>query len=146
MKNRTQVLLITIAFIFSFGLTSSADMVQTTFLGNLAVDGYDPVAYFTQGKPVKGKSEFTFAYKDANWRFSSLENLNAFKAAPNKYAPQYGGYCAWAVAMGKKADGNPMNWTIHNNELYLNYNDSIQSKWMKQIESFIEKGDQNWPL
>ena len=124
----------------------SADAIQTTLFGNVAVDGYDSVAYFTQKKAVKGKKSFSLTYKDVNWHFSSLENLNAFKANPARFTPQYGGYCAWAISQGYKADGNPMNWTVHNDKLYLNYNDEIQNKWLKKVDLFISKADENWPL
>jgi len=91
--------------------------VYTGIFSDLAVSGHDPVAYFTQGKPVKGNSEFSFDYQGVEWRFSSLENMQAFKAAPDEYAPQYGGYCAWAVSQGYTASADPDNWRIVDGKL-----------------------------
>jgi YHS domain-containing protein len=114
-------------------------------LEDAAVSGYDPVAYFKAGAPVEGKKAFEYTYEGATWRFASAENLNAFKADPGKYAPQYGGYCAWAVSQGYTAKGDPRNWRIVNGRLYLNYNTDIQKKWEKDIPGLIAKGDANWP-
>jgi YHS domain-containing protein len=110
-----------------------------------AVSGYDPVAYFKDGAPVQGKKAFEYAHQGATWRFASAENLAAFKADPGKYAPQYGGYCAWAVSQGYTAKGDPRNWRIVNGRLYLNYNTDIQKKWEKDIPGLIGKADANWP-
>lgn len=114
-------------------------------LDEYAVGGYDPVAYFTSGKPVEGSKAFEHKYKDATWRFASAENLAAFKADPAKYAPQYGGYCAWAVSQGYTAKGDPKAWKVVNGKLYLNYNLDIQKKWEKDVPGLIAKGDTNWP-
>ncbi|MFC2952242.1 YHS domain-containing (seleno)protein [Marinicaulis aureus] len=121
------------------------DPVYTGRFSSVAVDGYDPVAYFTVGQPVKGSKEFTIEYNGAQWRFSSAENLEAFEAAAEKYAPQYGGYCAWAVSQNYTASGNPKNWSIVDDKLYLNYNDEIQKRWEKDIPGFIAKANENWP-
>lgn len=112
---------------------------------DLAVGGYDAVAYFSAGRPVEGKQAFEHKYKGSTWRFSTAENLAAFKAAPDKYAPQFGGYCAWAVSQGYTAKGDPKNWRVVNGKLYLNYNTDIQKKWEKDIPRLIAKGDANWP-
>lgn len=119
--------------------------VYTAPLSDVAVGGYDVVAYFTQGKPVKGDKAFQTEWKGAEWRFSSAANLAKFKANPAAYAPQYGGYCAWAVAQGYTASGDPQQWKIVGGKLYLNYNADIQSKWSKDIPGLIRKGDGNWP-
>ncbi len=129
----------------AFAPAFAEDPVYTGRFSNLAVDGYDPVAYFTTGEPVKGDKDFSTDYNGAEWRFSSAGNLAAFTAAPEKYAPQYGGYCAWAVSQNYTARGNPMNWTIVDDKLYLNYNDEIQDRWEADIPGFIAKGDANWP-
>jgi len=121
------------------------DPVYTGRFSSVAVNGYDPVAYFTVGQPIKGSKEFTIEYNGAQWRFSSAENLAAFEAAPEKYAPQYGGYCAWAVSQNYTASGNPKNWSIVEDKLYLNYNDEIQKRWEKDIPGFIAKANENWP-
>ena len=121
------------------------DEIYTSFFSSDAVAGYDTVAFFKDGKPVKGLKEYKVSYKGANWFFSSLENKEAFNNKPEKFAPQYGGYCAWAVANGDTAKGDPVYWTIHTGKLYLNYNEEIKDRWLKKIEYFISKGDANWP-
>ena len=119
--------------------------IHTGLFDDLAVGGYDPVAYFTTGKPTEGKKTFEHKFKDATWRFASAENLAAFKANPDKYAPQYGGYCAWAAAQGYTAKGDPKAWKLVDGKLYLNYDANIQKKWEADIPGFIAKGDANWP-
>lgn len=119
--------------------------VYTGTFSSLAVSGYDPVAYFTQGKPVKGAATFKTSYKGAEWRFANAANLAKFKANPVAYAPQYGGYCAWAVSQGYTASGDPTVWKIVGNKLYLNYNQEIGQKWSKNVPGFIKAGDSNWP-
>ncbi|MEQ8558622.1 MAG: YHS domain-containing (seleno)protein [Henriciella sp.] len=119
--------------------------VYTGLFSNTAVGGYDPVAYFTEGEPVEGKKEFSMQYEGAEWRFSSAENLETFRAEPEKYAPQFGGYCAWAVAQGDTAKGDPDHWQIVDGKLYLNYNKKIQERWELNRAQFIEQGNTNWP-
>ena len=103
--------------------------IYTSFFSKAGAGGYDVTAYFSEGKPVKGKEKFKTRYMGADWLFANEENLAAFIAAPEKYAPQYGGYCAWAVAQGGTASGDPLLWTVHNDKLYLNYNESINERW-----------------
>ena len=119
--------------------------VYTGYFSNLAVSGYDPVAYFTDSKPVKGKSSITHKYMGAVWQFSSEANKAKFVANPEKYAPQYGGYCAWAVSQGYTASGDPKQWKIVNGKLYLNYDASVQKRWEKDIPGFIAAANKNWP-
>lgn len=121
------------------------DPVYTGRFDNLAVQGYDPVAYFTEGKPVKGDKAFTTQYNGANFRFASQNNLDAFLADPEKYAPQYGGYCAWAMADGKFAKGDADYWAIVDGKLYLNYNANIQKKWNADRAGFISSANGHWP-
>jgi YHS domain-containing protein len=121
------------------------DPVYTRRFNNNAVEGYDVVAYFTAGEPVKGDNQFSYDYNGAKWRFSSAENRDAFIADPAKYAPQYGGYCAWAVSQGYTARGNPNNWTIVDDKLYLNYNDRVQQGWLQDVPGFIALANENWP-
>lgn len=119
--------------------------IYTSITSDLAVGGFDPVAYFKQGKQVEGSKSFELKHKGATWRFANAENLAAFKADPAKYAPQYGGYCAWAAANGYTAKGDPKYWKVVNGRLYLNYNGDIQAKWEKDIPALVAKGDANWP-
>lgn len=110
-----------------------------------AIRGYDPVAYFTESKPVKGSENFVYTWNNAAWYFSSQQNLNLFKANPEKYAPQYGGYCAYGLSRGYKASTVPEAWTIDNGKLYLNYSLSVRSDWDKNRQERIKKGDAYWP-
>ena len=117
-----------------------------SFLGKkFAVGGYDTVAYHTDKKPVPGTDEFTHEWKGATWRFSSKENLDAFVKEPEKYAPKYGGYCAFAVGHGSLASGDPKIWKIVDGKLYLNLSKSVQTSWEKDMTRLIKSGDSNWP-
>ncbi len=112
----------------------------------LAIRGTDPVAYFTENRPITGSAKYTANWKSATWHFASAENKTLFIGDPNRYAPQYGGFCAWAVAAkGKLYSTQPKNWTIVGGKLYLNYNNNIQSKWEKDIDGFIRTGNRRWP-
>ena len=113
--------------------------------GGAAIDGYDPVAYFRENKPVKGSSAFTATHDGSTFRFASAANRDAFVADPGRYAPQYGGFCAYAVANGYKAKIEPDAFTIVDGKLYLNYDQSIQRRWRRDIPGYIQKGDRNWP-
>jgi YHS domain-containing protein len=119
--------------------------VYTSVFSNVAVGGYDPVAYFTVGKPVQGNKQFTTTHQGAEYRFSSARHLAAFKASPAKYAPQYGGYCAWAVSQGYTASADPAVFKVVGGKLYLNYNQEIGAKWAKNIPGFIASANRNWP-
>ncbi len=119
--------------------------IYTGAFDDLAVQGYDPVAYFTEGKPVKGSKDFTTKYQGATFRFASAANRDAFVKSPEAYAPQYGGYCAWAVSQGYTAKGDARSWKVVDGKLYLNYNTSIQKKWEGDLPGFIKAADVNWP-
>ena len=110
-----------------------------------AIRGYDPVAYFSEGKPVEGSSEFSHDWNGAHWLFASADSLEMFKQDPERYAPQYGGYCAYAVANGYTATTEPEAWTIVDDRLYLNYSLGVRKKWAKDIPGNIKKADNNWP-
>ena len=124
---------------------AAKDPVYTGTFSSLAVSGYDPVAYFTEGKPVEGSSDFEYEWNGATWRFANQANLDAFKANPETYAPQFGGYCAWAVSQGYTASADPEAWRIVNDKLYLNYSKGVQAKWEQDVPGNIAKGNQNWP-
>lgn len=111
-----------------------------------AVEGHDPVAYFTDSKPTVGKDEFTAEHEGAKYRFASAANRDKFVADPAKFAPQYGGYCAFGAAMARKFPGDPNAWHIADNKLYLNLNKDVQSSWLKDTDGFIRGADNNWPL
>jgi len=124
------------------GFAQKAAVYNTA--GN-AIHGYDAVAFFNKKAPEKGKAEFSYKWQDANWQFANKENLEAFKAAPEKYAPQYGGYCAYGTAEGHKAPTEIDTWTIVDDKLYFNYNKEVKKMWMKDKHHLIEKADKNWP-
>ena len=124
----------------------SADKISTGYFSNKAVSGYDTVAYFTEGKPVEGDSKWQVEYQGADWYFSSQENLDKFKADPEAYAPQYGGYCAWAVsAKNDFASSDPEQWAIVDGKLYLNYNQDVKKLWDNDRAGHIKQADVNWP-
>lgn len=112
---------------------------------SVAIRGADPVAYFTVGEYTPGSNEFTFDWEGATWQFASAENRDLFAANPEEYAPQYGGFCAYAVSQGNTAPIEPTAWKIVDGKLYLNYNDKIQQRWSKDIPGYIAQADQNWP-
>jgi len=118
--------------------TSPVAHVNATPEG-IAIKGYDPVAYFTEQKPVKR------LWNGAKWRFATAEHRDLFKADPEKYAPRYGGYCAYAVSQGKTADIDPEAWTVFNGKLYLNLNKDVQRLWDRKRKDYIRKADENWP-
>ena len=124
----------------------SAGQVSEVYApGNKAINGYDPVAFFTDSMPVKGADSYSYKWNGADWLFSSAENLNKFKADPAKYAPQYGGYCAYGTSQGHKAPTKPETWTIVNGKLYFNYNENVKKMWTADRDALIEKADANWP-
>lgn len=127
------------------GSVSAGNAISTTFFGNKAVGGYDTVAYHTAKKAVKGKKDFTTHWKGANWLFSSAKNLQAFKANPQKYAPQYGAYCAWAVAENKLVKADPRIFDLHDGKLYLNYNAKTQKDWNADRTGMVRRGNYNYP-
>ena len=147
MKIRSMILAVPVSGLPLIAAAPAAQAEPPIYKGvfsNTALQGHDPVAYFTEGKPVKGDEAFTTEYMGAEFRFASAANRDAFLADPHAYAPQYGGYCAWAMADGKHAKGDARHWRIVDGKLYLNYNKSIQKKWDADIPGFIERADTEW--
>lgn len=128
--------------------TSSPVMAaqEINVVDGYALHGYDPVAYFTIGAPTPGSSEFVADHDGATYRFTSAENRDLFKGDPEHYAPQYGGFCAFGTAMGRKFDGDPTAWRIVDNKLYLNLNKQIQERWFTDIPGFIRGANHNWNI
>lgn len=118
--------------------------IYSSFLG-AAIQGYDPVAYFTEGRPVEGSRQFTHQWNGATWRFASAANRDRFAASPEKYAPQYGGYCAYGVAHGYTVKIDPQAWSVVDGRLYLNYSPAVQADWKKDVPGYIRRADANWP-
>ena len=128
-------------YLYSLGLYATAPVYQTS---RGALDGYDPVAFFA-GAPAAGRPELTHQWNGATWRFASADNLAAFQRAPEQYAPQFGGYCAYAVANGYTAKTAPEAWHIADGKLYLNFDTSVREQWLAQKAGFIRAAEQNWP-
>ena len=112
----------------------------------LALEGYDPVAYFTEGEPTKGSADYTATHDGATYRFANAEHLAAFEANPERYVPAYGGYCAYGLAMGQKVGSDPEVWEIVDGQLYLNVNPDVQDRWEANIPGFVATADHNWDL
>jgi YHS domain-containing protein len=133
------------AFLMTSSALASEPPVYTGLFSNTGAGGYDTVSYFEADKPAKGSSDYSTQYQGASWRFSNAENLARFKANPERYAPVYGGYCAWAVSQGYLAKGDPAHWSIKQGRLYLNYNQSVQDAWLQSPDEFIQQAGGNWP-
>jgi hypothetical protein len=118
---------------------------QNVERNGVAVKGYDVVAYRTDGAPVKGRVEFEYRWQNAVWRFASAGNRDRFATSPESFAPQFGGYCAWAVSRGYTADIDPEAWRLVDGMLYLNYSKRVQRMWEQDIAGNIAKGRLNWP-
>lgn len=127
---------------FAQGFAQSGEVFTTN---DGAIRGYDPVAYFAEGKAVKGKGDLSIKWHDALWHFSSKENLESFKSMPEKYAPQYGGYCAFGTSEGHKAPTEPSAFTVVNGKLYLNYSADVKKMWLENQSERIRKADEYWP-
>jgi len=130
---------------FYGGAALAVAPVNTGLFGHTAIKGYDPVAYFSDGKPEKGSEQFSYEWMGATWQFANARDLALFKRDPQKYAPQYGGYCAYAVAHKDTAGIDPASFTVLNGKLYLNYSADIQKQWLQDRDHFIQQADQNWP-
>ncbi|MCB1521493.1 MAG: tat pathway signal sequence domain protein [Hyphomicrobiaceae bacterium] len=141
-------LVITAALAMTLPDARAEKRTATVFTGiveGTALAGYDAVAYFSEGKPVAGSPDFTLHHAGATWRFASAANRDSFAASPDKFAPQYGGHCAWAVGQGYTAKGDPKAWRIVDGKLYLNYDQKVQRTWEADIPGNIGKADRNWP-
>lgn len=119
---------------------------EVNIVDGYAVHGYDVVAYFTEGEPTEGKDAFTAEYQGATYRFANAEHRDMFVADPAKYAPKYGGYCAYGAAQGVKADGIPEAWTIVDGTLYLNLSEPVKERWEENIPGYVRGADHNWEI
>ncbi len=122
----------------------AADLPIEKDAQGVAIHGYDPVAYFTAGKPVSGKAEYKTQWQGAEWHFASAENRDLFVKSPEKYAPQYGGHCAYGMSLGHLAPVDPNAWKVVDGKLYLNYSKDVQGLWLKDTSGNITKADKNW--
>jgi YHS domain-containing protein len=110
-----------------------------------AINGYDPVAYFTMEKPVEGSTDHSVMHNGATFLFASAENKEMFETDPERYAPQFGGYCAYAVSKGATAKTEPDAWTVVDDKLYLNFNTEVRALWKLDIPGNIARANENWP-
>ncbi|MGB3296485.1 MAG: YHS domain-containing (seleno)protein [Phormidesmis sp.] len=127
--------------------TETAPATTKTYVEDgVAIQGADPVAYFTQSAYVPGSAEYTYDWNGVTWQFASAENRDQFASAPEEYAPQYGGFCAWAVAAKNVLVAvDPNAWSVVDDKLYLNANKKVQSTWQKDQPGFIVQANENWP-
>jgi YHS domain-containing protein len=138
------ILVVATLFLFVRPAAAAVDPINKNLFGT-ALKGYDAVAYFKEARPVKGKGEFRHDWMGSKWYFASASNRDEFAKNPEKYAPQFGGYCAWAVGNGYTANIDPAAWKIVDGRLYLNYSKDVQKKWEQDIPGWIKKGNENWP-
>lgn len=142
--NRRHFLISTAAMAATVAI-APAYAAKTNLLDGVAIQGYDPVAYFTEDKPVEGLAKFTAEHEGAVYRFASQQHLDAFLDDPARYLPQYGGFCAFAVAKGALASIDPTAFTVVDDKLYLNYSKSVRKQWQTDIPGFVDRADTNWP-
>ena len=143
MKRYVHVLIVLVCFVLLAAPLATA--TQLFERNGLAIDGYDPVAYFTERKPVKGAPEFRTEFQGATFQFASADHRDRFAADPEQFAPQYGGFCAYGTAKGYKAKIDPEAFTVVHGKLYLNYSDAVQTRWLSDIPGYIQQADANWP-
>lgn len=132
------------ALLSSFAV-QAANPIYVDSKNRLAIEGYDPVAYFNENQAVAGSRDYSAQWKGATWHFSSAENRDKFLGAPEQFAPQYGGYCAYALSRNKLYKIEPDQFTIIDGKLYLNFNEKTKNKWLKDPSKYIAKADKNWP-
>lgn len=125
--------------------TINAQTVKFNATDGISIKGYDPVAYFNQNKALQGIDPYSFTWSGTKWKFVSQANLDSFKLAPEKYAPQYGGYCAYGCSENHKSPTDPNAWTIIDNKLYLNYSIKVKELWLRDTTSRIKAADAYWP-
>lgn len=143
MKKQFLILLIAVVSASTFAQTSkSAKHVNTE--SGVAIQGYDPVAYFENSKAIKGNKEITATFQDATYYFSTENNKTLFLKNPTQYMPQFGDYCAYGMSEGYEAPIKPEAYTIVDNKLYLNYNLKVKETWLKDQANRIQKANENW--
>ena len=139
-------LIVLSTLLISAEVSAKNDAVNTGWFNNIAIKGYDSVAYFTQNKAIKGSEKYTVNYLGADWHFASAENKTLFEEQPKRYAPQYGGWCAYAMADEGNAVGvDPEAFYIYKDKLYLNYSQSVQQKWLSNLLPYIVMADGYYP-
>lgn len=141
---RSRVLVAALATLLGAATVHAEEPVYTSWFSDVAVGGYDVVGYFTQDEAVEGSADYSIVWRGAVWRFASGDHLQRFREDPSRYAPAYGGYCAYAVARGTTAAGNPDHWAIRDGRLYLNHDADAQARWEADPEAHIGAADEHW--
>ena len=137
--------LIGLLAVFWAGAAAADNQILVTD-GGYAIDGYDPVAYFVDGAPSRGSTDYPVQWSGATWLFASEQHQKLFEENPERYAPAYGGWCAYGVAEGYAAETDPENaWSIHEGKLYLNWGPEVAADWLSDIPGFLKKSEKNWP-
>ena len=136
------VLLVSLSVLVS--CSRNSDLSANSIPKINAISGYDPVAYFTESKPIQGNENFFYVWNSSKWLFSSKDNMELFMKNPAQYMPQYNGYCAFALRRNDYINGNPAAWAIVDGKLYLTYNHNIKNAWLQDKEYYISKADSNW--
>ena len=140
---KVQQLFVTLSILTT--LSACTTLKAPTFADDMgAIRGYDPVAYHLEQMPVKGNPLYSFEYRSSTWHFSSEENLGKFRSDPGRFAPQYGGFCAYAMSKGFVVSIDPEAWVIVDGKLYLNYSLGVRERWLKDVPGYIEKADTHW--
>ena len=146
-SNRVIKIISALAVFCSFSVFALDDAVNTGRFNSKAIDGFDTVAYFTQNKAVEGDKQYQVTWREAQWHFSNEENKALFSANPEKYAPQYGGWCAYAMSdKGRTVRIDPEAFHLYNGKLYLNYSKSVQKAWLEDKDKNIEEADYFYPI
>jgi YHS domain-containing protein len=143
--NRRHILSVAAVLLSATKVLAASSEIFTGIVDGVGAGGYDPVSYLQGDEPKMGDATMGTEWKGAKWHFSSAENLAAFKANPEKYAPQYGGYCAYAVSKGSTASGDPKVFTVVDGKLYFNLSKGVQKLWQKDIPGNITAANANWP-
>lgn len=142
----SRVLAISLLAVSALGCARDTDAQPPVFATDRgAIGGYDPVAYFDQQAPVLGSSEYAFDWKGARWLFSTAENRERFRSEPERFAPRFGGYCAYGVASGYAVKTEPEAWTVVDGKLYLNYDLEVMEEWRQDQAALIAAANENWP-
>ncbi len=139
------ITLYTLSCLVGVANIAAAELPPVFSPDNVAINGYDPVGYFADGQPVKGNKDYSVVWRGTTWHFASEANRDQFEMNPAAYAPQYGGYCAYAVSRGYTATTAPEAWRIVDDKLYLNYSLNVREIWSQDIPGNIKKADRNWP-
>jgi hypothetical protein len=126
-------------------IPAGADSTQTSSANHVAIQGYDVVSYFTDGKPIKGSSDISLPFDDATWQFANASHKQMFEADPDRYLPQYGGRCAGGMAMGVSVPANPDNWVIVDGKLYMVSGGAADlADWKAHAAENIKAADAQW--